>query len=173
MARLEAHYRSVSVPSRSRAAGAAASAWALLGIIVLLLLAVLRLGRNGLATLQEGLEAGEWVALVGLTILLVYAEGCRALQQRWVPRVIRRAADLRRQSGLAYRVLAPLYGMSLIGAPPGSIVRAWSISGAIVVAVLVVRAFPEPWRGITDLAVAAALVWGLAAIAVRAPDAFR
>jgi hypothetical protein len=160
-------------PDRRRGAGLVASAWALLGIVVLLLFAVVRLGRNGLTTLQEGLRAEEWVALVGLTTLFVYAEGRRALQQRWVPQVIRRAAALRKQRALVYRILAPLYGMSLIGARPGIVMRAWAISGAIVVAALVVRAFPEPWRGITDLAVAAALAWGLAAIAVRAPEVFR
>jgi hypothetical protein len=72
-----------------------------------------------------------------------------------------------------YRLLAPLYGLSLIGASPRNVLRAWCLSAAILVAVLVVRTFPEPWRGITDLAVASALVWGLAAMAARAHEAFR
>jgi hypothetical protein len=161
------------VRSHSQAPGAAAAAWALSGIAVLFLFAAVRLGSSGLATVRAGLGIGEWAALIVLTVLFVYGEGRRALQQRWVPRVIMRASDLRRQQGVLYRLLAPLYGLSLIGASPRNVLRAWCLSAAILVAVLVVRTFPEPWRGITDLAVASALVWGLAAMAARAHEAFR
>jgi hypothetical protein len=161
------------VRSHSQVSGAAAAAWALSGIAVLFLFAAVRLGSSGLATVRAGLSIWEWAALIVLTVLFVYGEGRRALQQRWVPRVILRASDLRRQQAVVYRLLAPLYGLSLIGASPRNVMRAWALSAAIVVAVLVVRTFPEPWRGITDLAVASALVWGLAAMAVRAHEAFR
>ena len=152
--------------------GSAAAAWALSGIACLLLFAVVRLGRNGIATVQAGMGAWEWAALIALTGLLVYGEGRKALQLRWVPQVIRRAADLRRRNSTLYRLFAPLYGLSLIGATPRNTLRAWSLSGAIVVAVTLVRSFPEPWRGITDFAVAAALAWGVAAIVARAHEAF-
>jgi hypothetical protein len=52
-------------------------------------------------------------------------------------------------------------------------IKAWGGTAAIVAAVILVRNFPEPWRGITDLAVAAALTWGLGAIVAKAPEAFR
>ncbi|MDP2957733.1 MAG: hypothetical protein Q8N53_15005 [Longimicrobiales bacterium] len=155
------------------AAGVAAAAWALLGVALLFLFAAMRLRRRGLETVQAGLAPLEWVALALLTAVFVYAEGFRALQRRWVPRLIRRVCALREEGCMHHRVLAPLYGMSLIGAPPGSTVRAWGGTLAIVGAVMLVRAFPEPWRGITDLAVASALVWGLGAILVEARRAFR
>ena len=59
--------------------------------------------------------------------------------------------------------------MSLIGASRAQVLRSWTMVAAILLAVLVVRTFPEPWRGIIDLSVAAALAWGLAAIAWRVP----
>ena len=74
---------------------------------------------------------------------------------------------------LVVHLLAPLYGLSLIGASRKETARAWAGTLAIVLAVLVVRSFPEPWRGITDFAVAAALAWGLAAIVRGVPSALR
>lgn len=161
------------MPERSGRAGAVSAAWALSGVGLLFLFAVYRLGSRGLATVQGGLTPGHWLSLVLLTAAFVYAEGARALQRRWVPRLVERAARLRHEDVLVHRILAPLYGMSLVGAPPRRVLRAWSLTGAIVVAVFVVRSFPEPWRGITDLAVASALLWGLGAIVAKAPAAFR
>ena len=153
--------------------GIAAALWALTGVGLLFSFAVFRLGRRGLETLQTGLDPGEWVALLALTAAFVVGEGRGALQLRWVPRLVRRAADLRTGARIHHRLLAPLYGMSLVGAPAATLLKAWGGTAAIITAVIVVRAFPEPWRGITDLAVAAALLWGLAAIVAKAPEAFR
>jgi hypothetical protein len=155
------------------AGGALAAAWALTGVAVLFTFAVFRLGRRGLATLEGGLTPLEWAILALLTAAFVWGEGRGALQMRWVPRLVRRAGDLRRNRRLHHGILAPLYGMSLIGAPRMGMIKAWGGTAAIVAAVILVRNFPEPWRGITDLAVAAALTWGLGAIVAKAPEAFR
>lgn len=144
--------------------GRAAFAWGVAGVLALLSKAALSLGRRGLDTLQGGLEPFELVALVVLTTVFVYGEGVRALQGKWVPHVLGRLRGLGRGSATLHRVLAPLYGMGLIGAPRRMLVRAWIGVLAIIAAVLVVRAFPEPWRGIVDFAVAAALVWGCGAV---------
>lgn len=155
------------------AVGRAAAVWALTGVGLLFSFAVFRLGRRGLETLQAGLAPAEWAALLALTAAFVVGEGRGALQLRWVPRLVLRARALRDGARLHHRVLAPLYGMSLIGAPALAMAKAWGGTAAIVTAVIVVRMFPEPWRGITDLAVGAALLWGLAAIVVKAPEALR
>ena len=63
--------------------------------------------------------------------------------------------------------------MSLVGGPAKRIIRAWLGTAAIVVAVVAVRALPDPWRGVVDFAVAAALGWGLACIVRRAPEVIR
>ena len=44
-------------------------------------------------------------------------------------------------------------------------IRSWSLVLAILGAVVLVGRLPVPWRGIIDLGVAAALAWGLVAIA--------
>lgn len=155
------------------AAGTAAALWALSGVSILFLFAVYRLGSRGLATLEAGLAPVEWLALVLLVIAFVWGEGRGALQLRWVPRMVRRAGALREEGCVRHRLLAPLYGMSLIAAPAMSLLKAWGGTAAIVTAVILVRSLPEPWRGITDLAVASALLWGLGAIVVEGRRLFR
>jgi hypothetical protein len=51
--------------------------------------------------------------------------------------------------------------MGLIGGRGQAILHAWATTFAIVLAAYLVSRMPEPWRGIVDLSVAAALAWGL------------
>jgi hypothetical protein len=146
--------------------------WALFGVALLFAVAIARLGARGLATVGAGLEPSAWLALLALTATFVYTEGIRALQRRWGPHMLRRTASLRTEPRLWVRLLAPLYALSLVAAPRRELARAWAGLFAITAAVLVVRALPEPWRGITDLAVALALTWGSVAIAVAAARTF-
>ena len=146
--------------------------WALLGVALLFAVAIARLGARGLATVQAGLEPVAWLALLALTVTFVYTEGIRALQRRWGPHMLRRTTLLRTEPRLWIHLLAPLYALSLIAAPRRQLARAWAGLLAITAAVLVVRALPEPWRGIIDLAVALALTWGSVAIALAACRTF-
>lgn len=142
--------------------------WGVLGVSALFLSAAWRLGERGVETILAGLGPGEWIALTLLTAAFVWGEGHRVLQRKYAPFAVERAARLDGSSPLIYRLLAPLYAMALVGSRRGLLLKAWLGSLAIVAAVLVVRAFPDPWRGITDFAVAAALVWGLVAVLVEA-----
>ncbi|HSJ06720.1 MAG TPA: hypothetical protein VK936_08460 [Longimicrobiales bacterium] len=146
--------------------------WGVLGVAFVFASAAFRLGERGVITMRAGLGPWEWAALAGLTAVFVYGEGVRALQRKYIPFVIRRVDAVRREH-IVYRVLAPLHAMALVGAPPGILVRAWGGSLAIVAAVLIVRGFAEPWRGIVDFAVAAALSWGTVALIVLAARAAR
>ncbi len=149
------------------------SAWTLIGVAALFASAIYRLGTRGVATIQAGLGWGEWSVLVLLTVAFVYGEGFRALDRRWVPKLIERALLLRDDQRLFVRLLAPLYGLSLVGTGRDDLIRGWLLTAAILGAVLIVRTLPDPWRGIVDFAVAAALAWGLVAILRRIPEAVR
>ena len=138
--------------------------WAVAGVCALFAEAIVQLGRRGIATLRAGLEPEEWLALVLLSAAFLYGEGVGALERRWVPGLVARARELSAGSARWQRALAPLYAMSLVGAERKSSGRAWLGVGLIILAVLLVRALPEPWRGIVDFAVALALLWGLGAI---------
>ena len=150
---------------------AVVSVWTLLGVAALFALSIFRLGSRGVATIQAGLGWGEWSGLVLLTVAFVYGEGFRALDRRWVPRLLERALLLRDDPRPSVRLLAPLYGLSLVGVRRGDLIRGWLSVAAILGAVLTVRALPDPWRGIVDFAVAAALTWGWVAILRRVPEA--
>jgi hypothetical protein len=150
----------------SWAAGDVAFAWGVMGVVVLFATAVLRLSARGLATVSAGLTGWQWLALAALTALFVYGEGVRALQRKWVPWALGRLVALREERRTWYLLLAPLHAMAFIGAPARTLVRAWAGSVAIVVAVMIVSRFPEPWRGITDIAVASALAWATVVLVV-------
>lgn len=146
--------------------------WALLGVAAVFAWAVYRLGGRGLEAIRGGLDPLEWTALVLLTVGFVYGEGVRALDRRWIPDLMKRARRLRGESRLL-QLLGPLYGLALVGTERGELIRGWLTTFGIVVAVLVIRSFPSPWRGIVDFAVAGALAWGLIAILRRIPAAVR
>ena len=165
----------VAEPTRSKGGAGrwrelVAPAWAVFGVSSLFAFAAYRLGERGIAVIRDGLGGGEWMALVGLTVVFVYGEGFLALDRKWVPGLMRRVRALRDQRSLIVRLLAPMYGLKLIGARPAALLPSWLGTAAIVGAVLVVRTLPEPWRGIVDFAVAAALAWGLVAILRRLPS---
>lgn len=145
---------------RSRS-GTLTQAWAVAGVAVILADATWRLGLRGAAAVRDGLDPLEWLALVLLTAAFVYGEGVRALQRRWIPYVLARILQLRGHVPRVYRVLAPLYAFGIIGPPRRSLLRAWAGVAAIIAAVVIVSRFPDPWRGIVDLAVASALLWGV------------
>lgn len=148
--------------------GRVAVTWALAGVLLLFGEAVIALGGRGIATIQGGLGAGEWLAFVLLTAAFVYGEGVRALERRWVPFCIGRIAELRADARGIDVTLAPLYAMGLVGARRALLARAWVGVALILLAVLIVRVLPEPWRGIVDFAVAAALAWGTVALVRQA-----
>lgn len=151
---------------------ALASAWALLGVAAAFAWPVYRLGVHGFEAIAGGLDAVEWTGLVLLTAAFVYGEGVRALDRRWVPSMIERVRALRDEGGLL-KLLGPLYGLGLVGRDRWQVTKHWVGVFLIVLAVLIIRAMPSPWRGIVDFAVGAALAWGLIAIMRRVPTAVR
>ncbi len=134
-----------------------------MGVAAVLGWAAWRLGARGLAVVREGLTPTQWQVLAVLVLAFVIGEGVVALQRRWLPKVAGRAAMLSSRAPIALRVAAPAHAFGLVGVPMRVAVRAWLGVAAVVLAVLAVRALPDPWRGMIDLAVAAALAWGAVA----------
>ncbi|HKP60227.1 MAG TPA: hypothetical protein VJV78_26060 [Polyangiales bacterium] len=127
--------------------------------------AIYRLGVRAHTTLHGELDARETWLLGASVALFAYAEGYRALHGRFVPHVVARAAQLSAApQSLRGWLIAPLYVLCLVQAHRSSQRRAWLSVILIVLAVLIVRALPEPWRGIIDAGVAAALSIGLASL---------
>jgi hypothetical protein len=140
-----------------------AAVWGLFGVAATFVEAIYRLGARALEAIEQGLSPVQWATLALSTVTLVYFEGYRALQRRFAPRVVQRALAVGAEP-LRWKLLAPLYVLSLVGAPRKEFARGWLAVGLIVGAVFAVRAMAEPWRGIVDGAVACALSWGLVAL---------
>jgi hypothetical protein len=141
------------------------ASWGVVGVLVLLAQALLRLtpvaleplGDGMLTPLQAGCYAG-WVILNG------YLEGYRGFQRRFSPRVVARAVHLSQNPRPLFVLLAPLYCMSFFHATRRGKAAAWGILLMVVVLVTLVRYVPQPWRGIIDGGVVVGLAWGALAI---------
>lgn len=133
---------------------------------ILLAEASYRLGERALQTVQEGLSPADWALMLLSVVLFGYGEGYRALHRRFFPHVIARASELARRDsrGLRDFLSAPLYVVSLVQADKRALLRAWTGVALIVCAVFIVRALPEPYRGIIDAGVAVALAIGLGSL---------
>ncbi len=146
-------------------------AWAVFGVCLVLVRALVRLVPIAVEPIADGLlgpfEAGAYVLWVAVN---AHAEGYRGFQRRFVPRVVGRArtlaADPSPPRGAV--LLAPLYAMALLYAPRRTMIVRWTIVAGIVGLVVGVRALGQPWRGIVDGGVVVGLGWGLAALLVAA-----
>lgn len=153
------------------------AAWGVLGVAATFVEAILRLGGRAVAELGGDVTPLQWVVFAVTTLVMVYGEGYRALQRRFAPSVVVRAFEAADRGRPLWAVLAPLYAIALVGAPPRVIARAALGVVLIVGCVLLVRELSAPWRGIVDGAVGLALTWGLvalvacfaSALAVRVP----
>jgi hypothetical protein len=142
------------------------AAWGVLGVALLLVQAVVKLalvavdpfvtGRG--LTVFESAVCAAWVAVS------LYTEGYRGFQKAFVPRTVARAFYLAGEPRPLFVALAPAFSMALVHARPRRLIASWTLLVLIVVAVVLVRKLPTPWRSIVDIGVVAGLVWGLVSL---------
>jgi len=147
--------------------GRLSASWAMVGVTLLFAEPTLRLGARAARTIAAGLAPGEWVGLVAIAVVLLYVEGHRALQKRLGPKVVAKALSLGDEASPSSVVLAPLFVLSLVHAKRRELLHAWIGVFSIGIAVVVVRALPEPWRSMVDGGVALSLLWGLVSLWVQ------
>jgi hypothetical protein len=141
-------------------------AWALLGVVALLLQAVVRLAPIAWEPIALGtLSTSEAAVYVGWVLFNAYAEGYRGFQKAFCPRVIARAHHVAARPTPLHALLAPAFAMCLFHATRRRLIVSWSLVGGIFLLVLAVRSLPQPWRGIVDGGVVVGLGWGLLALA--------
>lgn len=146
----------------------ALSIWAFVAVSAVFVEAIVRLGARAVQTVAAGLDAAGWAALAASVGLLAYFEGYRGLQRRFAPTLVARAlAAGALRPGPRSVLVAPLFALSLAGTTGRARARAWGAVALIVVAIALVRCLPDPWRGVVDAGVAAALTWGLSAMLVQ------
>jgi len=145
-----------------------AAFWGLGGVALLLASAVYRLTPLAIEALSDKYAWTwyHWVSFALFTLFMAYAEGYRAFQLGFSPRVAARARYLRGHNNALHAVLAPLFCMAFFHAPKKRRITSISVTAGIVILVVLVRLLPQPWRGIIDGSVVVGLTWGLVSLAV-------
>jgi hypothetical protein len=160
------------------AAQLAIFAWAVLGVIAMLIEAVVRLLPRALEPILDGsLDGAGASAYVAAILGLAYSEGYRGFQLRFSPRVIVRALTLAQPSGRRGNalliLLAPLMATGLIHANRRRLIGSWMLVLCIVALILLVDMLEQPWRGAIDAGVVVGLSWGTVATLVPMVQALR
>ncbi len=154
--------------SLQRALGTVIALWGVLGVVVMLVQALMRLTPMASAALSSLHSPWQWALAIGWIAFNSYAEGYRGFHRGFSPRVIARALHLQRRPSLLRGVLAPLYCMSLFGASRRGLIVARVLLLGICALVAVVRMLDQPWRGIVDAGVVAGLALGVLSIGFHA-----
>ena len=146
--------------------------WGVAGVFLLLGSAVYRLTPLALDAFSYDLRWYHWMFLVFVLLFMAYAEGYRAFQQGFSPRVAARARYLRTHRNALHIFLAPLFCMGYFHAPKRRRVTSLSVTAGIIILIILVRLLPQPWRGIVDAGVVVGLAWGLISLIVFSFQAF-
>ena len=145
--------------------------WGLAGVALLLGSAIYRLTPLAIDAFAYDWSWYHWLSFALMLFFMAYAEGYRAFQQGFSPRVAARARQLRDHPNALHAVLAPLFCMAYFHAPRRRKIVSISVTAGIIVLVILVRLLAQPWRGIIDGSVVVGLAWGLIALIVFAYQA--
>jgi len=146
--------------------------WGLTGVFLLLGSAVYRLSVIAQAAFSYDLGWQHWITLLSCVFFMAYAEGYRAFQQRFSPRVAARAKYLRNHPNVLHALFAPLFCMGFFHATRRRKITSVSVTAGIIVLIVLVRLLPQPWRGIIDLSVVVGLAWGIVSLGIYSVQAF-
>lgn len=141
--------------------------WGVLGVVALLSQAIVRLVPWALEPFEaDMLGGGHIVLLVAWVVIAGYAEGYRAFQKQFTPRVVARAQHLSAHPRFLHVLLAPAFCMGLFHATRRRLIVSWSVTLGVVGLVVAVKQLAQPWRGIIDAGVVIALAWGVVMLAL-------
>jgi len=152
--------------------GAIAAIWGFLGICLLFGSAIYRLGSMALQLSPGDFSWYHWLALAISLVFMGFAEGYRGFQQNFSPRAAARIRYLSRNLTLMRGLLAPLFCMGFFHASRKRMIVSYSLTGGIVLLILLVRTVAQPWRGIIDVGVVLGLSWGILSLAAFTLQAF-
>jgi hypothetical protein len=141
--------------------------WAVLGVSALLTQALVRLSAITWEALSSGdMTPFQYGVCAVWSLMNAYMEGYRGFQKKFVPRVLARAHHLAENPDTLTTLLAPLYAMAYFRATLRAKIAAWGVTCLVIVAITLVRALAQPWRGIIDAGVVVGLGWGLFALLI-------
>lgn len=138
--------------------------WGGLALVVVLVESLHKLTSIALGAFTHPLGLAEGLFLLGWVCFMAYAEGYRGFQQSFAPRYAARAHWLKEKGQRKDLCLAPFFCMGFYAASRRTQTVAWALSFGIPLLVYLIRALPQPWRGLVDLGVIVGLSWGLVAV---------
>lgn len=159
--------------SPTRVFGWSAATWGVFGVSALLGSAVVRLWPLVTAAFERETGPLFWLSVVGSLTFFGYAEGYRAFQKQFAPRVVARALTLTERPSLLRALLAPLFCMGFFAATRRRMLTSWVLTLSLIALVASMRFVPQPWRGVVDLGVVVALLWGIVSMLVLSVAALR
>ena len=115
--------------------------WAIIGVSVLLLRAIIGLSKHAANAIEGGLSAWQWTALVAFALFMLVAEGYRGFQKKFSPRTAARVKYLRDHPTLLRIVLAPLFSMGFFHANRKTKLTAYILTIGIICLVVAVTLF--------------------------------
>lgn len=139
--------------------------WGVLGVVLMLSEALLRLTRLAWEGVVEQFAPLPFEIAVVWCLVNAYAEGYRGFQKRFVPQALDRAFSID-SSSVVEVVLAPLKVLGLWRTDAKAMRRAWIMVLGISALVFAVKQLPQPWRGVIDAGVVVGLGWGTVAMVV-------
>lgn len=138
--------------------------WAIIGITLVFVSAIVRLAPYAIEALRTGLSVGSWITLLVWCGFMLFTEGYKGFQKQFSPRFAARALYLINNPRPAHLLLAPLFCAGFIHTTSRRKLSVLLLSLGIVLLVVGVRHVTQPWRGIIDIGVIAGLLYGLATI---------
>jgi hypothetical protein len=140
--------------------------WGITGVALLLASAIYRLMPLAVDAFSYDFDWRHYSSILAVIVFMAYAEGYRAFQQGFSPRVAARARYLKDNTTCPRVVFAPLFCMAFFHAVRKRQITSISVTAGIVILVLLVRMLSQPWRGIIDGGVVIGLMWGLVSLMV-------
>ncbi len=139
--------------------------WGVGGVLLLLADALYRLIPISVDAFSHPFTRLHWYFLLGWTVLMLIVEGHRGFHRSFSPRVVARAIYLMKNPRWFDVVLAPFFCIGLYRTTRRRLIASWGMTAGIVSLILIVRTLAQPWRGLVDLGVVAALSYGLVSTA--------
>ncbi len=135
--------------------------WGLLGIILIFALAITRLSPSIIVLFDQQLHLVHWIFGIIYLSIMVVIKGYLVLQLRFAKKVLNRLSLLEARGSKVERVLAPFFCMSFFHAPRRQMFVSYFIIIFIVILAVFSKKIPIIFRGIIDLGVSLALIWGI------------
>lgn len=158
--------------SNSNSAGVFGSLWAIVGFSLLILFAIIRLGKISLESFDYNYQWFHWLTLLLSIIVMAYSEGYKGFQLKFSPRFAARCRHLRHHPTTLHIALAPLFCMGFFHTTRARKIATVTLSLLILGFIQIAHLLPQPWRGILDLGVVTGLIWGLLSLYVNLFKAF-